>query len=76
MATTVNQASANPTNKLSAATVAAALMGLLGLALRNLAPQWYDQEVLVGLLPVVVYAAGWFIKDAPNITVVTTDTSA
>ena len=73
MATTVNQPSANPTNKLSAATVAAALMGVVGLALKNLAPQWYDQDVLLGLLPIVVYFSGWFISDAPNITVVTTD---
>jgi hypothetical protein len=73
MATTVNQASANPTNKLSAATVAAAFMGVVGLILKNEAPQWYDQDVLLGLLPIVVYAAGWFTADRPNITVVTTD---
>jgi hypothetical protein len=72
MADTINQASANPTNKLSAATVAAAFMAVVGLALRNLAPQWYDEQVLLALLPVVVYASGWIVRDKPNITVITT----
>ncbi len=73
MTTTVNQPSANPTNKLSAATVASAVMAVVGLALRNLAPEWYDEQVLLAALPVVVYAAGWVTSDRPNITVITTD---
>jgi len=76
MSTTVNQPSANPTNKLSAAVVAAAGMGLLGLFLRNEVPNWYDPTVLALCSPVVVYFTGWFIRDAPNITVVTTDPPA
>ncbi len=70
MAVTINQPTANPTRKLSAAVVAAAFMGVLGLVLKNEFPQWYDSDVLMALLPVVVYFAGWIIKDEPNVVIV------
>lgn len=73
MANTVNQASANPTNKLTAATVAGAFMGVLALVLRNTAPSWYDPETMILLTPIVGYIAGWLIRDKPNITVVVED---
>lgn len=73
MANTVHQASQNPTRKLSSATVAAAAMAVLGLALKNLAPEWYEPSTLASVTPVVIYIAGWFISDAPNIVVVTQD---
>lgn len=73
MANNVNQASANPTNKLTAATVTSAFMGVLALALKNLAPEWYDPETMLALVPVASYLAGWLIRDKPNITVVVED---
>lgn len=68
---TINQPSANPTNKLTAATLATSLVPIIGLVMKNLAPEWYDPEVIIGLTPVVTFVAGWFIKDSPNIVVVT-----
>lgn len=65
---TINQPTLNPTNKLSAATVAAAAVSVVGLVLRNLAPEWYDPDVLAAVLPVVVFATGYLIKDKPNVT--------
>jgi hypothetical protein len=73
MATTINQPSKNPTNKLSAATIAAAAVSVLGLALRNWAPGWYDPDVMAAMLPVIVYATGWLVPDNPNIIVITQD---
>ena len=67
----VNQPSSQPTNKLTAATLGAALVPALGLVIQNLWPSWYDPTVLMGLTPIVVYLLGYFIKDEPNITVVT-----
>lgn len=66
---TVNQPTWNPTNKLNAATVAAAAVSVVGLILRNLAPEWYDPDVLAAVLPVVVFAAGYLVKDKPNVEV-------
>jgi len=66
----VNQPSANPTNKLTAATVASAGMAVLSLVLKNLAPEWYDPETLMALTPVAAYVAGWLIRDEPNIEIV------
>lgn len=63
---TVSQPGLNPTNKLSAATVGAALVSVVGLLLKNLAPEWYDAEVLLTISPVVVFALGYVIKDRPN----------
>lgn len=66
---TVNQPSANPTNKLTAATVAAAVVSFSGLVVRNLWPTWYDAEVWAAMMPLAVFAAGWFIRDRPNVPV-------
>lgn len=63
----VNQPNANPTRKLTAATVAAALVSFSGLIVRNLAPEWYDAEVWAAATPLVIFAAGWFISDRPNV---------
>ena len=60
------QPTANPTNKLTAAMAAAAAVSVLGLALKNLLPGWYDPETLMNVTPVVVLAFGYFIKDRPN----------
>lgn len=64
---TVSQPSANPTNKLTAATIVAAVMPLSGLIVKNLAPSWYDDAVWAGLTPVMVMLVGYIVKDAPNV---------
>lgn len=79
MANVVNQPSANPTRKLAASTVGGAVWGTLmlivGLGLKNLAPEWYDPEVLASITltgtTVAGYVSGWFTADAPNVVVVT-----
>lgn len=73
MANTISQPSANPTNKLTAATIAGGVMALLGLVLKNVAPNWYDPEVLLAVTPLVAFITGWLFKDNPNIVVVVGD---
>lgn len=68
---TVSQPSRQPTNKVSAATITTALVAVSGLALKNLAPQWYDPEVMLSMTPVLLFVVAWFVPDAPNIVVVT-----
>lgn len=63
---TVNQPTANPTNKLTAATAAAALVSVVGLILKNVAPGWYDPDVLLNVTPMIVFALGYIVKDKPN----------
>lgn len=73
--TTVNQPTLNPTNKVLAATAATTawgiFMGIGSLTLKNLAPGWYDPDVIIaissGVPTLVVFAAGWFTKDKPNV---------
>lgn len=71
MADTISQPSANPTNKLTAATIGIALVEVLRTALASFAPEWSDPAMWTALSPIVVFACGWFISDAPNIVVVT-----
>lgn len=66
MAKTVEQPTANPTRKLSAAVIGAAIMAVVSVSLRNLAPEWYDPSVLATMTPIVIFAIGYFVKDAPN----------
>lgn len=73
MANTINQPSANPTVKLTTATIAAAVVSVLGLVLRNLWPAWYDAEVLAAATPLIIFALGYVVKDQPNILVITKD---
>jgi hypothetical protein len=82
MANTINQPSVNPTRKLTAATVAVAVWGaafnIIGLALKNLYPEWYDPEILLSVNNAVVTAAGfiagWYVKDNPNVVVMVEET--
>lgn len=69
MAKAIDQPSVNPTNKLSAAVVASAVVGVAGLALKNLYPEWYDPEVMLSVTPVIVWASGYVIRDKPNVVV-------
>lgn len=59
----VNQPTLNPTRKLSAAVVAVAAMEVFWVILNNLAPTWADPSLKAALTPVVVFLAGYFIKD-------------
>jgi hypothetical protein len=60
------QPTVNPTNKLTAAMAAAAAVSILGLVLKNLAPDWYDPQALLNITPVIVLVFGYVIKDRPN----------
>jgi hypothetical protein len=64
------QPSANPTVKLTAATIAAALVSVSGLVIKNLWPQWYSDEVWSSLTPIVIFACGYLVHDSPNVVVV------
>lgn len=70
MTTTVHQPSANPTNKLQAATLAAVIVAGSGLIVRNFWPSWYDPELWAALMPLSVFALGYLVKDKPNILIV------
>ncbi|MGX7873680.1 hypothetical protein ACVDG5_013755 [Mesorhizobium sp. ORM6] len=63
---TVIQPSIRPTNKLTAATIAAAVVSVFGVFVRNVWPSWYDAETWATLLPIAVFAVGYLIKDEPN----------
>lgn len=74
---TINQASAQPTNKVAAATAATAgwaiIVSIGSLAVKNLAPRWYDPDTILaissGVPTMIVFLAGWFTKDKPNVIV-------
>ena len=63
---TVIQPSIRPTNKLTAATIAAAVVSVFGVFVRNVWPPWYDAETWATLLPIAVFAVGYLVKDEPN----------
>jgi hypothetical protein len=63
---TVNQPSARPTNKLTAATLGALLVSLMSVLVQNMAPDWHDPQVFSALGPVMVGLLGYIVKDAPN----------
>ncbi|OBQ74524.1 hypothetical protein [Mesorhizobium erdmanii] len=63
---TITQPTIRPTNKLTAATIAAAAMSVSGVFVRNVWPSWYDAEAWATLLPIAVFAFGYLVKDEPN----------
>ncbi|MHA6686339.1 hypothetical protein [Mesorhizobium sp. A556] len=65
----INQPSANPTRKLSAAVIGAALIAVAGLIVKNAAPEWYDPEVFAALTPIVIFGLGYYVRDRPNVVV-------
>lgn len=75
---TINQPSPQPTNKVAAATAATAgwaiIVSVGSLALKNLYPAWYDPDMIIavssGVPTIIVFVAGWFTKDKPNVVVV------
>lgn len=74
---TINQPSAQPTNKVAAATAATAAWGIIvslgSLTVKNLYPEWYDPDTVIAIssgVPVlVVFLSGWFVRDKPNVVV-------
>ena len=66
---TVNQPTPNPTRKLSAAVIGAAMMAVAGLIVKNVAPDWYDPDVFAALTPIVIFALGYYVRDRPNVVV-------
>jgi hypothetical protein len=73
---TVNQQTINPTRKLTAAVVATAVMETLRIVTTQVWPDVFDQAFWSAMLPVAVFAAGWFIKDEPNVVVVAENSPA
>lgn len=63
----VNQPSAMPTRKLTAATLTGAIMAAAGLFVRNLWPDWYDETLWLALTPLVSAFVGYYVKDEPNV---------
>jgi hypothetical protein len=71
MANIVNQPSVNPTNKLSAAVVGAAVVEVARALLNHFAPDFAQPELWTALTPVIIFFCGWFVPDAPNVVVIT-----
>lgn len=71
MANIVNQPSVNPTNKLSAAVVGAAVVEVARAVAAHFFPDFAQPELWTALSPVIVFACGWFVSDAPNVVVIT-----
>ncbi|MFA5899572.1 MAG: hypothetical protein WC829_10710 [Hyphomicrobium sp.] len=65
----VTQASINPTNKLTAATLSVALLNVVRVIIEGVWPNTTDQAMWIALDPVAVFLVGWFIKDEANISV-------
>jgi hypothetical protein len=77
MTTTVTQPSNDPTNKVTAITAALAAWGIFmsvgGLFLKNMAPEYYDPQVMLdvsaGVPTCVAFLVGWVRKDKPNVII-------
>lgn len=63
----VSQPTLNPTRKLSAATIALALVELAWVLLVNFAPSYADPNLKAALTPVVVFLVGYVVKDDANV---------
>jgi hypothetical protein len=66
MATVDQPGALNPTNKLSAATVATALVALAQAIVDKFWPEYSDPQIWAAVYPLAALASGWFVKDAPN----------
>ncbi len=63
MANLVVQGNVSPTRKLTAATVAVALLAVLKVIAEWLFPGRFEPSFWIGIDPIVVIAAGYWIKD-------------
>ena len=75
MTNVINQPSANPTNKLSAAVIGAAVTEVSRALLGHFMPEFSEPALWTALSPIIVFLCGWFVPDAPNIVVVTQEQS-
>lgn len=67
---TIDQGTQNPTNKLTAAIVAAAIVAV-GQSLADVFwPGIFDQKVWTALFPIAVWGAGYFVKDEATVVMV------
>lgn len=62
----VTQPKPNPTNKLSAAAVSAAVMELAKVIVQNIWPNFYDPALWAALTPLVILGVGYLVKDEDN----------
>ncbi|RWO22806.1 hypothetical protein [Mesorhizobium sp.] len=65
----VTMNTANPTRKLTAATVGIAIVEVIRTALTNFAPGWSDPAMWTALSPIIVFACGWFIRDEATVVI-------
>jgi len=63
---TVNQPTALPTNKLTAAMLSASLAGIVKAFVVQAWPQFADPIIWEPLPYIVGFAVGYFVKDRPN----------
>lgn len=63
---TVNQPSALPTRKLTAAMASASIAGIVKAFVINSWPQFADPVIWEPLPYVIGFAVGWLVKDRPN----------
>lgn len=64
--TVIKQPTINPTRKLSAAVIVTAAMELARYLVQHFAPQYYDPGLWSAMAPVIVFVAGYFVKDEDN----------
>ena len=64
---TVKQPSPNPTNKLTAAMLAASIAGLAKAVITNRYPYLGDPVIWEPLPYIIGFGAGYIVKDRPNV---------
>ncbi len=67
MSALVNQPTAKPSNKLTAATLGALAVSVVNMVVLNVWPEWHDPAVFTTLTPVLVGLLGYVVRDAPNV---------
>jgi hypothetical protein len=70
MANLVNQPTPNPTNKLTAAIIAAAVVAILQALGDIVYPGVFDEKLWTAMFPIAVWAAGYFVKDEATVVMV------
>jgi uncharacterized membrane protein len=66
---TVTQTSYNPTNKLSAAIVAGAVVAIARALISSYLPAFDDESVWIAVTPLVIWGCGYFVKDEATVIV-------
>ncbi len=65
-AATVSQPTALPTNKLTAATLAASLASLIEMLVTRQFPGLADPTIWAPVAPLMAFVVGYFVKDRAN----------